>query len=322
MRERRRRAHASRALVRCSQRAWGTNHSLTINGGRVNIPALNDTEAPMNRVVRWQRLAAIAAALTMAVPAWAAAAEEAEESAPSEAWLAGRAAEKTEALAALKRMSDFLGKQKKLSFEAEIGYDAVQASGHKLEFGGSREVTIRRPDRLRVEGRARHGEEKTLIFDGKRISVIFADENAYAQVEKPGTIDEAIDYLVDDLGTPAPLADLYSNDFYAEVVDKIEWGVVLGDVIVEGVRCQHLAFLGTNVDAQFWVASGDQPLPIRIVITYPEAEGEPQFWARLHGWNLSAKASDGLFAFTPAKDAERIPFAPRNLAELQGEAQR
>jgi hypothetical protein len=45
------------------------------------------------------------------------------------------------------------------------------------------------------------------------------------------------------------------------------------------------------------------------VITYREAEGSPQFWAQLIKWNLKPKTPDSLFAYTPPKGAERIPFA-------------
>jgi len=46
------------------------------------------------------------------------------------------------------------------------------------------------------------------------------------------------------------------------------------------------------------------------VITYEHEEGRPQFRARFDGWDLSPKASDGVFAFEPPKGAERIAFAP------------
>ena len=73
--------------------------------------------------------------------------------------------------------------------------------------------------------------------------------------------------------------------------------------------CDHLAVqLNNGVDFQVWIAQGDQPLPKRIVITYKEEKGQPQFWADLSDWNLAPDISDALFTFTPPNGAERIQF--------------
>ena len=67
-----------------------------------------------------------------------------------------------------------------------------------------------------------------------------------------------------------------------------------------------------GVDFQVWVAQGEQPLPRRIVISYKDEAGQPQFWADLSDWNLSPEISDALFTFTPPAGANRIQF----LAEI------
>ena len=82
---------------------------------------------------------------------------------------------------------------------------------------------------------------------------------------------------------------------------------------ITDVPCDHLA-VRTNrgVDFQVWVAQGNEPLPRRVVITYKDATGQPQFWADLSNWNLAPEVSDELFTFTPPEGADRIQF----LAEL------
>jgi hypothetical protein len=66
------------------------------------------------------------------------------------------------------------------------------------------------------------------------------------------------------------------------------------------------------VDFQVWIAAGDQPVPLHIVLTYRDAPGEPAFRGNLT-WNLAADHPDSFFTFTPPTDATRIPF----LAALQ-----
>jgi hypothetical protein len=220
-----------------------------------------------------------------------------------------RAEDLKEVLAELELAADFLAAQQNLYFEAALGYDVLQANGQKLEFGGSRKITMRRPDRARVHAESREGTEVTLFFDGKSISIDLAHENAYVSVEKPGSLDAAFDYLAEDLGVPTPLADLLSNNFYEDIVDRIVAGFVVGESEIGNTKCIHVAFSTEDIDVQMWIEDSDRPLPLRLVITYREAEGSPQFWAQLMNWNLKPKTPDSLFAYTPPKGAERIPFA-------------
>jgi hypothetical protein len=82
---------------------------------------------------------------------------------------------------------------------------------------------------------------------------------------------------------------------------------------ITDVPCDHLAVrTARGVDFQVWVAQGSEPLPKRIVITYKDETGQPQFWADLSNWNLAPQVSDALFTFTPPDGANRIQF----LAEL------
>jgi hypothetical protein len=210
------------------------------------------------------------------------------------------------ALAVLKRSADFLAQQQSFSFEARLGSEVLQVTGQKLEFGGTRKATVRRPDRLRVEVKQRDGEERTLFFDGETISVDIPSDKAYVSVRHPGTLDAALDYLVEDLGTPAPLEDFLSSNFYSEVEGKIESGFYVQDATIAGRLCEHLAFRSSEVDLQIWIESGDRPLPRRLVITYKAAEGSPQFWAQFSDWDLSPETPDSLFAFAPPEGAKQL----------------
>ncbi len=255
--------------------------------------------------------------------------ESAQDSAPQEvseeavvsAKAAAREADTEAALAALERLSDFLAGQQRFSFKAELSYDVVQPTGLMLEFGGTRSVVVRRPDGMRILARDREGDEALLVFDGEQISVSFPGENAYVSVEKPGTLNEAIDYLERDLGQPAPLADFVYADFYAVVAPAIEYALVVGEAVVDEQRTEHLTFSGEEVDFQLWVESGERPLPRRVVVTYKWAPGSPQFRARLFDWDLSPETPDASFAFQPPAGAEHLPFAALgDLAEtVQGD---
>ncbi|WP_428442365.1 DUF2092 domain-containing protein [Photobacterium sagamiensis] len=54
-------------------------------------------------------------------------------------------------------------------------------------------------------------------------------------------------------------------------------GYVVGKSVIEGVRCDHLAFRSPYVDWQLWVQEGSEPLPRKLVITSRDVVNAPQF---------------------------------------------
>ncbi len=66
----------------------------------------------------------------------------------------------------------------------------------------------------------------------------------------------------------------------------------------------HIAGQLAGVDYQIWIA--EDLLPRRIVMTYINAPGQPQFWAEFSDWNLKPEISAKTFVFTPPKGAEKI----------------
>jgi hypothetical protein len=211
-----------------------------------------------------------------------------------------------EAKALLKRSSDFLAAQQQFSFAAQTGFDVVQSNGQHLAFFETKKALLRRPDRLRVETDEADGDVRTFRFDGKQLSVDLPNDKAYVLVAKPGTVDEMLDYFVDDLGIPVPLNEFFLSNFYDEKQGAIESGFYVDEVTIGKRQCHHLAFRLDDVDIQFWIEDGDRPLPCSLVITYKLAVGAPQYWARFDHWDLSPRASDEQFEFVPPKGAERL----------------
>ena len=115
-----------------------------------------------------------------------------------------------EAKAILMEMAEFIAKAPAFSMTLRSSYDAIQEDGQYIEFGEKRHILLQRPDRLRVETERSDGERGLVLFDGKEITIFKPDDNVYTQIEKPGTVDDFLVYLVRDLqftlasGTDAP----------------------------------------------------------------------------------------------------------------------
>ncbi len=220
-----------------------------------------------------------------------------------------------QAMAVLKGMADFLSQAQRFSVTMDMGFDTVQDNGQKIEFGETRKILLSRPDRLRIDTTKRDGTEDEVIFDGKDITVFNPKENVYATEAKPGTVDQAIAYFVNDLGMRLPLAELVNSNLAKMLPERVREAAYVEKSSIAGVPCDHIALRGDQADMQLWIAEGDKPLPQRVVITYKREDGRPQFWANLTEWNLSPKVRDSMFAFTPPKGAVKIAFSPRQMMQ-------
>jgi hypothetical protein len=208
-------------------------------------------------------------------------------------------------------MANFLAKAPRLSVTVDCSFDVVQASGQKIEFGELRAITLRRPDRVRIETTRRDGVRRGLIFDGKQITAFDLDQKVYATTPKPGTTDAAFDFIKDDLDMRLPLSELFSSNFPQKVSDMLGSARLVGEDTLNGVATDHVALRGDTADLQLWIARTGDPLPQRLVITYGLAEGQPQFAANFRDWNLAPDVPDSVFSFTPAEGAQEIPFLVR-----------
>jgi hypothetical protein len=214
-----------------------------------------------------------------------------------------------DARALLMRMADYLAKAPAWSVTVHASYDAVQPDGYKVEWNDVRTVTLRRPDRLRVESERSDGARSLVVFDGKQITIFDESAKVYAQAQHPGTVDQAVFYFVHDLGMRLPLAVMLLDRMPAELQQRVQFTKYVEKTTTLGVPTDHIAAKTATVDFQLWIAEGDQPLPVRVVLTYKDSPGQPQFRAQFSDWKLDINPSDSVFAFTPPADAKRIPFA-------------
>ena len=204
------------------------------------------------------------------------------------------------------RAANFLADQSSFRVVADITFDVLQSDGRLLEFGERREITIRRPDRVRVDTIQRDGDVRTLYFDGSAISIDLPEHRAFVNKKMPGTLYAALEYLSEEFDAPVPLANLFSENFAAPLEDQISAGHYVGQAVIDGRSCEHLAFRLPEVDVQLWIEEGDRPLVARIVITHKHDDGNPQFRATLRDWDLTLETPEALFHFEPEEGSERL----------------
>jgi hypothetical protein len=205
-------------------------------------------------------------------------------------------------------MSDRLARAEALAFEAVEIYDEVPEHSPRQQLTNTRRVVMRRPNRLAgdTSGDAIH---RSFYYDGKTFSAIDNEQNVWASGEVPPTIDEALDWVLDQTGTVLPLADFLYGDVYSRLMESVQRGAYLGIHDVNGVPCHHLSFEQATIDWQLWIDAGPEPLPRKLVIAYKTEDEVPQYSVTIHKWNLKAKVPDQIFQFEPPAGARRVEIA-------------
>ena len=107
------------------------------------------------------------------------------------------------------------------------------------------------------------------------------------------------------------MADLLSHEPGASLLEEVENGEYLGIGIVGDHECHHLAFTQEDVDWQAWFDTGDEPALRKLVITYKNLPGEPQYTMMTQSTGALAADTAGLFDFTPPEGANRIQVRPQ-----------
>lgn len=212
-----------------------------------------------------------------------------------------------EVLEILSKLSETLDSLKEFSFTAVISFDRQLNSGQVVKLGGTGEILVKRPNMFYAEFDGDRSDRKAW-YNGSELTILNIDKGFYGVLETPGTIDETLDYLMEEYDFTLPLADLIHTDSYQTFTENAVDGVMLGTSNLGGRQCTHLAFVGESIDWQLWVSEDEKPLPCKLVITYKNEELSPQYQAVFLNWNLEPKAQDAQFKPELPDGAVKIDF--------------
>ncbi len=210
-----------------------------------------------------------------------------------------------EANSAVARMGATL-QAKEFSFQARTLRVYSNEQGELLHIAHQFKVTVRRPDRLLVDGTGDDGPRK-LIFDGKTAVLVLDDGRKYASLPVPNTIEGMMHVVVGHFGVDFPLADFLTEAPQKAFLLGVTAGRQVNTVTIDGVPCRHLVFSQPpKIELELWVEDNEQSLPRRLIVTYQSLPGEPNFVAEMSDWNFTIHPSDAEFQFEPPQGAERV----------------
>ena len=219
--------------------------------------------------------------------------------------LASPALAEDDAVKILKAMADYTAGQKSISATFDSDIEVITQDLQKLQFTSSGQLKLERPDKLRVK-RTGGYTDVDLVFDGKMVSLYGNNAKAYVQADMAGTIDQLIDGIQAKTGGAMPGTDLLLSNSYDVLTSDVIEGHHIGQGVVDGVECEHLAFRGHDTDWQIWIQTGAQPIPRKYVITSKTLAGAPQYTLRIKEWKTDPITDADAFAFKAPEGATKV----------------
>jgi len=207
----------------------------------------------------------------------------------------------------LQQTCDFLKSTEQFSFKAEVTDDRVYTGGKKLQFAFDLEAYVHRPDKVRINAEG-DLENKQFFYDGKTITLYDELGNHYAVLDAPGTIDGAMEKASQEYGLRISLVDLAEGNTCALMTKGVKHALYVGEGLVRGIKCHHLAFDKDDIQWQIWIDAGEKPLIRKLLINQKKLPAAPQWTAYFTDWNFSPQLTDDLFVFTPPQGALKTRF--------------
>ena len=207
----------------------------------------------------------------------------------------------------LKSMSDYVASQKSISAGFDSDIEVVTPEMQKIQFTSSGQLQLKRPDKLKITRTGGYTDVE-MVFDGKELALAGKNANVYLKQEMAGSIDKMVDTLYDKFDAMLPGIDLLVANAYNALMTDVYDTRHIGQGVVDGVECEHLAARATDVDWQLWVEKGDKPIPRKYVITSKTMAGSPQYTLKVKDWKTDVNVADDAFTFKQPSGARQVAF--------------
>lgn len=212
------------------------------------------------------------------------------------------------ALEILKASSDRLAAAHSMAFTALESYESPSRQGHPLVYVNKSEVTLQRPDKLRVIIPG-DGPASEFYLDGKTMTAFAPAENLVAIAPAPPTIEAALEAAYHSSGTYFPFTDLIVADPYKDMAPGLKLAYYIGQSHVVGdTTTDMVAYVGDGVFAQVWIGVEDK-LPRLIHAVYLDDPDQLRHNLLLSDWKIDPAIPPDTFVASRAANAKRIEFA-------------
>jgi hypothetical protein len=221
------------------------------------------------------------------------------------------------AIEILKQACARLAAAKSMSFTAVVSYESPSRLGPPLVYSTRSEVTLQRPDKLRVIT-VGDGPASDFLYDGKSMTAFSPAENLSAVADAPPTIDAALELAFDKGAIYFPFTDVIVADPYKDIADGMKIAFYIGQSNVVGATTTDMvAYVTGDVFVQVWIGTQDK-LPRRIYAIYLNDRARLRHVLELSDWALDVAVPADAFSSAQSNGAARIAFSRPDTGELPG----
>src|SRR6058998_3439084 len=212
------------------------------------------------------------------------------------------------ALDILKAASSRLAAARTMKFNAVHFYESPSRHGHPLAFTTKSEVTLQKPDKLRVIMPG-DGPTSEFYYDGKKMMAYAPAENLVAVADAPPTIDAALEKAYHSAAIYFPFADWIVADPYKEMSEGMKLAYYIGQSkVVGGTTTDMVAYIDHGVFIQAWIGAEDK-LPRLLHAVYLDDPERLRHTLILSDWQLDPAVPADTFTSAKAASANPMPFA-------------
>jgi hypothetical protein len=205
----------------------------------------------------------------------------------------------------LRAACDRLATARSMSFTAVVTYENPSRLGTPLAYTTKSEVTLQRPDKLRVINPA-DGPATEFYYDGKQMMAFAPAENLIAVADAPPTIDGALKAAFETADIYYPFSDLIVADPFKDVSDGMIMAFYIGQSkVVGGTTTDMVAYANNDVSVQVWIGTEDK-LPRMVRAVYRADRARLRNQLEISDWQLDLDVSG--MAFAPANASSAMPI--------------
>jgi hypothetical protein len=216
------------------------------------------------------------------------------------------------ALEILKAASDRLAAAHAMRFTAVISYESASRLGPPLVYTTTSEVTLQRPDKLRVITPG-DGPASEFYYDGKTMMAFEPAANLVAIADAPPTIDAALRAAYDAAAIYFPFTDVIVTDPYKGLAEGLQHAFYIGQSrVVGGTTTDMVAIVNHWVFEQLWIGADDK-LPRKVRAVFLADPARLRHEMELSQWQLDPTVPAEAFASSSATSATRIAFTRPDL---------
>jgi hypothetical protein len=211
------------------------------------------------------------------------------------------------ALKVLKAVTDPIRDAKAFSFRTRAIREYLGSNGQIISYFTTSDVTVSRPDKLRVDFKGR-GHDVQLYYDAGQTVLYAPGPKLYAIIPSAAKTLDGVLQELEKRNVYLPAKNLLASDPYQTLVPDLKTGYVVGQVQMYDKQVHQLAFTEKDAEYQLWVTGAPDPRIQGLEVINMALAHEPRVMIEFSDWNLNPQIQSDTFSFNKPADAKQIDF--------------